>query len=230
MPFSIPAAAGCDRIQQRVLYDQGVRAASLPRIVRRRSAVHGHGVFAAETIAKNTRIIDYAGELVRNGEECEAREARYLEQGCIWVFRVNRAGKVVWRHLTSKISHDADLLPNGNVLYVDGWDSRSDAQAYEVDPSGKIVWSWSAAGKVDPSWHRPVTIERRPSYAHTNAAVRLPNGDTLISMRNFNRVVRVTPEGEIRRVFERPGVQRRQDHAGSNVVNRNTERAKLKRH
>ena len=53
--------------------------------------MHGHGVCAAETIAKNTRIIDYAGELLRNGEECEAREARYLEQGCIWVFRVNRA-------------------------------------------------------------------------------------------------------------------------------------------
>ena len=64
--------------------------AALPRIVRRRSSVHGDGVFAAETIAKNTRIIDYAGELLRNGEECEAREARYLEQGCIWVFRVNR--------------------------------------------------------------------------------------------------------------------------------------------
>ena len=63
----------------------------LPRIVRGRSSVHGHGVFAAEPIAKNTRIIDYAGELIRNGEECEARETRYLEQGCIWIFRVNRA-------------------------------------------------------------------------------------------------------------------------------------------
>jgi SET domain-containing protein len=72
------------------LYDDEVRdPAGLPRIARRRSAVHGHGVFAAETIAKNTRIIDYAGELVPN-EECEAREARYLEQGCTWVFRVNR--------------------------------------------------------------------------------------------------------------------------------------------
>jgi SET domain-containing protein len=75
-----------------VLYDRGVRdAVRLPGIVRRRSAVHGYGVFAAETIAKNTRIIDYAGELIRNGDECEAREARYLEQGCIWVFRVNRS-------------------------------------------------------------------------------------------------------------------------------------------
>jgi SET domain-containing protein len=63
----------------------------LPKIVRRRSEVHGHGVFAAESIAKNTRIIDYAGELVRNGEECEAREERYLKAGCTWVFRVNRS-------------------------------------------------------------------------------------------------------------------------------------------
>lgn len=117
------------------------------------------------------------------------------------VFRVSRAGKVTWQHLTRKISHDADLLPNGNVLYVHGWDARSDAQAYEVDTNGKLVWSWTAAGKVDQAWHKPVTVESRPSYAHTNAAVRLQNGDTLISLRNFNRVVRVTPEGEIRRVF-----------------------------
>src|SRR5205823_14489194 len=63
----------------------------LPRITRRKSRVHGHGVFAAQPITKNTRIIDYAGELVRNGKACEARETRYLEDGCIWIFRVNRA-------------------------------------------------------------------------------------------------------------------------------------------
>jgi uncharacterized protein len=62
-----------------------------PRIVRRRSSVHGHGVYTAEAIAKNTRIIDYAGELIRNGPECDRREARYLKKGCIWTFRVNRA-------------------------------------------------------------------------------------------------------------------------------------------
>jgi SET domain-containing protein len=52
--------------------------------------VHGHGVFAAEPIAKNRRIIDYAGELIPNARSA-AREARYLADGCIWVFRVNRA-------------------------------------------------------------------------------------------------------------------------------------------
>ena len=61
----------------------------LPRIVRRRSDLHGYGVFAAEPINKNRRIIDYAGELIPNSRS-GAREARYLKQGCIWVFRVNR--------------------------------------------------------------------------------------------------------------------------------------------
>ena len=63
---------------------------TLPRIVRRRSKLHGFGVFALESINKNTRIIDYAGELIHNSRSGR-REARYLKQGCIWVFRVNRA-------------------------------------------------------------------------------------------------------------------------------------------
>jgi len=66
-----------------------VRKSRLPRIIRKRSRVHGYGVFAGERISKNTRIIDYAGELILNSKST-AREARYLKQGRIWVFRVNR--------------------------------------------------------------------------------------------------------------------------------------------
>ena len=51
--------------------------------------MHGYGVFAGERISKNTRIIDYAGELILNSKST-ARETRYLKQGRIWVFRVNR--------------------------------------------------------------------------------------------------------------------------------------------
>src|SRR5918994_416526 len=66
------------------------RSTSLPRIIRKRSRLHGFGVFAAEPINKNRRIIDYAGELVRN-KDSAPREVEYLKQGCIWVYRVNRA-------------------------------------------------------------------------------------------------------------------------------------------
>jgi SET domain-containing protein len=60
-----------------------------PRIARRRSKVHGWGVFALEPINKNTRIIDYAGELIDYKESLK-RETKYLKRGEIWCFTVNR--------------------------------------------------------------------------------------------------------------------------------------------
>ena len=66
-----------------------VRKTSSPRIVRRRSTLHGWGVFALEPITKNTRIVDYAGELIDHKKSLR-REAKYLKKGCIWCFTVNR--------------------------------------------------------------------------------------------------------------------------------------------
>ena len=92
---------------------------TLPRLIRRRSQVHGHGVFALEPISKNTRIIDYAGELVLN-RESEAREERYLAKGCIWVFRVNRRWSrdaAVGGNLARYINHSC--RPNCWIEIVD---------------------------------------------------------------------------------------------------------------
>jgi uncharacterized protein len=96
------------------------RLKPLPRIVRRRSQVHGYGVFAAEPIARNARIIDYAGELIRNDDDCEARETRYLAHGCIWVFRVNRAWSrdaAVGGNISRFINHSCS--PNCRFEVVD---------------------------------------------------------------------------------------------------------------
>jgi SET domain-containing protein len=70
-------------------FHQMPKAVSFPKIERKKSRLHGYGVFALESINKNTRIIDYAGELITN-KQSERREDRYLAKGCIWVFRVNR--------------------------------------------------------------------------------------------------------------------------------------------
>ena len=78
------------------------RARTPPRIVRGSSSISGDGVFAAQAIAKDARIIDYAGELIRNDDACDAREEAYRAQGELWVFRVNR----VW-------SRDANV--GGNI-------------------------------------------------------------------------------------------------------------------
>jgi len=58
-------------------------------IERRRSKLHGWGVFAAQRITKNTRIIDYAGEKISHQESLK-REERYMKRGCIWCFQINR--------------------------------------------------------------------------------------------------------------------------------------------
>ena len=49
-----------------------------PKVVRKRSKVHGWGVFTLEPINKNRRIIDYAGELIDYKESLK-RETAYLE-------------------------------------------------------------------------------------------------------------------------------------------------------
>ena len=59
-----------------------------PRIARRRSKLHGWGVFALEPINKNKRIVDYAGELIDYKESLK-RETKYLKRGEIWCFTVN---------------------------------------------------------------------------------------------------------------------------------------------
>jgi hypothetical protein len=100
------------------------RPHGLPAIERRQSPLHGHGVFAAAPINKNTRIIDYAGELVRNGPELDEREAEYLKQGCIWVFRVNRA----W-------SRDANV--DGNIARFINHSCRPNCYFQVVD---KTIW------------------------------------------------------------------------------------------
>ena len=56
-------------------------------IKRRRSTIHGWGVFATSAISKNTRIIDYAGEKISNQESLR-RERRYIDEGHIWCFKL----------------------------------------------------------------------------------------------------------------------------------------------
>lgn len=98
---------------------------TLPRITRRRSRLHGFGVFAAQPINKTTRIIDYAGELIHNSKS-GVREARYLRQGCIWVFRVNRA----W-------SRDAGV--GGNIARFINHSCTPNCWI-EVDVKTKTIW------------------------------------------------------------------------------------------
>jgi SET domain-containing protein len=59
------------------------------RLIRKKSAIVGWGVYAGQRITKNSRIIDYAGEKIST-KEADRRETRYQAKGRIWCFTLNR--------------------------------------------------------------------------------------------------------------------------------------------
>jgi uncharacterized protein len=77
-------------------------------------------VFATERIPKNKRIIHYAGEKITHRESRD-REARYLDQGSIWCFRLNTRWVIdgnVSGNLARFINHSC--RPNCYAQVVDG--------------------------------------------------------------------------------------------------------------
>ncbi|NQW04150.1 MAG: SET domain-containing protein-lysine N-methyltransferase [Acidobacteria bacterium] len=59
------------------------------RIIRKKSRIAGWGVYAAEPINKNKRIIQYSGEKISSAE-ADRRETKYQKKGQIWCFTVSR--------------------------------------------------------------------------------------------------------------------------------------------
>jgi SET domain-containing protein len=65
-----------------------VSMTDLPRIARRRSSISGWGVYAAQPIDEDTRIVEYKGELISQAEGWR-REQRYLPRQRIWIFNID---------------------------------------------------------------------------------------------------------------------------------------------
>ena len=89
-------------------------------IERRRSRIHGWGVFATGPIPKNRRVIDYAGEKISNQESLK-REQRYIRKGHIWCFKLTNRSVIdasVGGNLARYINHSC--RPNCYVHIVDG--------------------------------------------------------------------------------------------------------------
>lgn len=119
------------------------------------------------------------------------------------VYEVSRDKKLVWKYETNKISHDADRLPNGNVIFVNGWDTESDPTFTEVTQNGLIVQQWFASKHIDSSIDviNPRQNDEPYTYTHANSISRMDDGSTLLSLRNFNMYV-VVKDGKI---IERKG-------------------------
>ena len=92
-------------------------------IEKRRSKIHRWGVYATETISKNKRIIDYAGEKISNRESLK-REQRYLRRGHVWCFA-----------LTQRTVIDAGV--GGNIARFINHSCHPNCY---VDIKGGVIW------------------------------------------------------------------------------------------
>jgi len=116
----------------------------------------------------------------------------------IGLHEIDREGNVLWSYEDRKVSHDADRLPNGNTIYVYGMnDQKTDAVVKEITPEGKLVWQWYAGDHFNYPPYSEIDPEEQGGWAHTNAVTRLYNGNTLISIRNFDMIVEVNPDGTV---------------------------------
>jgi uncharacterized protein len=88
-------------------------------IAKRRSKIHRWGVYATETIHKNTRIVHYAGQKI-SSQESSRRERRYIRQGHIWCFK-----------LTNRTVIDAGV--GGNIARFINHSCRPNCYAHIVD-------------------------------------------------------------------------------------------------
>jgi Arylsulfotransferase (ASST) len=85
--------------------------------------------------------------------------------------------------------HDADLLPDGNILLFDNFGHYGNggmSRVIELDPvTQEIVWSY--AGDAEHFFQSDIRSGQQ----------RLPNGNTLISESDGGRIFEVTAQGEI---------------------------------
>lgn len=126
---------------------------------------------------------------------------------------IDPTGKVVWKHLDNRVSHDVDRLPNGNTIYVRSWTNKGEDQIREVDPDGNIVWSWNGLADfggpeynpVKPNKHGYPGVANDDGWIHTNAVTRLSDGTTVVSLYFFNQVVYLDKGGNLIKSIVMPG-------------------------
>lgn len=115
------------------------------------------------------------------------------------VFILDQNKKIVWKLMPNDVDgglqgpHGAQILPNGNMLIFDNGRYRKKSRVIEIDPlSKKIIWQYSHEGFFTLS---------------QGYALRLPNGNTLITESEKGHAFEVTLEGQIVWEFLNPQIQ-----------------------
>ncbi|MBX3442172.1 MAG: PQQ-binding-like beta-propeller repeat protein [Planctomyces sp.] len=115
------------------------------------------------------------------GDEAAPTGRRVLGADRGRVAIVDASGRVEWEYPCRGTPHDLTLLPNGNVLFING-----DREVLEVTPEKQVVWRHAG---------RPAASNTGRVEIH--AAQRLENGNTLIAESGNRRIIEVDSQGNI---------------------------------
>jgi hypothetical protein len=211
------------------------RATGLTLHDRSRSA-GGYTLFAPQTAAGAVYLIDIDGDVahqwtmpVRAGRDAvilpngnlgyNGSHATSLELYPAWnlwhggdFYEATPDGEIVWRHEDPRHHHDAQWLPNGNLLYtaaeampahlaarVIGGDERKDGAdgviqsdvVTEVNRKGEVVWEWKAWEHLNPEDFPVHTIFDRRHWPMINGLSVTRDGLVLMSLRVTSGVIAV---------------------------------------
>jgi len=177
-------------------------------------------VFDGEVLDNGNVLVSF-GQYVPASECPEDQET--AEDHCIHnrVQEIDReTNEVVWeydwwdRQFHYHEVHDADRLDSGETVIIDMGQHRT----FTVNRAGEVTWEWSAIehlgeGSAFRAEHVEGTSREDHTYTgptqdwtHMNDVDRLPSGNFLMSIRNFDVLVEVDPGTDgIVRVIGEPG-------------------------
>ena len=98
-----------------------------------------------------------------------------LTAGSKRVMILSPQGTILWEY-PSALTHDAWMLPSGNILFADG------ESVTEVTRAKKVVWQFQPKDRTGGG---------------TYACQRLANGNTMVGENSSGRILEVSPTGEI---------------------------------
>lgn len=139
----------------------------------------GLGIVGVVVTVAGVAVADVPPTAVQTGP---ARRVIAADDSTRTLAAVGADGAVEWR-LPNGAIHDLHLLPDGHLLFQDGW-----TRIVEVDAKRNRVWEYDA--KQGENAGRPVEV---------HAFQRLPDGATMIVESGPARIIEVDAQGKIRK-------------------------------
>jgi hypothetical protein len=93
----------------------------------------------------------------------------------------NDQGQIEWEIACPYVSHDIQMLPNGNILLHTG-----QAKLTEVTPQKQVVWE-----------HVAKKLDSNKDYTEIHGFQRLKNGNTMFGETGNRRIIEVNRKGQI---------------------------------